>query len=121
MFTEDSKTLEGDKTLEADKEEIDHVLRIQPLESDGEEFVDIQSIAPLKGDEGEVKEGKGLKILTATKVLTRLRVLLAQIKVGNNSYKLRNEIRKILIFSITDYFYQHNKITKKMYNKLIKP
>ena len=37
-------------------------------------------------------EGKGLKILTPSKLLTRLSVLLAQIKAGKNSYKLNNEI-----------------------------
>ena len=35
----------------------------------------------------EVKEEKGLKILTPNKLLTRLQTLLAQIKAGNNSYK----------------------------------
>ena len=34
---------------------------------------------PLEGDE-EVKEGKGLKIWTPNKLLTRLSILLAQIK-----------------------------------------
>ena len=33
---------------------------------------------PLEGD-GEVKEGKGIKILTSTKLLTRLPVFLAEI------------------------------------------
>ena len=46
---------------------------------------------PLKGDE-EVKEGKGLKILTTNKLLTKLSVLLVQIKAGNNSCKLKHEI-----------------------------
>ena len=52
-------------------------------------------MAPIEGDE-ELKEGKELKILTAYKLLTRLPVLLARIKAGNNSNKLKNEIRKIL-------------------------
>ena len=38
---------------------------------------------PLEGDE-EVKKGKGLKLLTPNKLLTRLPILLAQIKAGNN-------------------------------------
>ena len=41
---------------------------------------------PLLGDE-RVKEGKGLKILTPNKFMTRLPILKAQIKAGNNSYK----------------------------------
>ena len=67
----------------------------------------------LEGTE-EVKEGKGLKILTPDKLLTRLLILLAQIKAGKNSYKLKNEIRQILCL-----LHQHNKITKKVYNNLI--
>ena len=39
---------------------------------------------PLEKDQEEVKEGKGLKILTPNKLLTRLPILLAQIKAGNN-------------------------------------
>ena len=66
---------------------------------------------PPLGDEEEVKEGKGSKILTSNKLLTRLLVLLAQIKAGNKSNKLKNEIRQILYLR-----YQHNKITKKVYN-----
>ena len=62
---------------------------------------------PLEGDEEEVQQEKGLKILTSNKLLTRLPILLAQIKAGNNSYKLKNEIRQILYL-----LYQHNKITK---------
>ena len=38
---------------------------------------------PLEGDEEEVKERKGLKILTPEKLLTRLPVLSAYIKPGN--------------------------------------
>ena len=70
----------------------------------------------LEGDEEEVKEGKVLKSLTRNKLLTRLPILLAQIKTRNKSYKLKNEIKQILYI-----LYQHNKITKKVYSNLIKP
>ena len=40
------------------------------------QIADVSAMPPLKGDE-EVKEGKGLKILTPNKLLTRLPVLLA--------------------------------------------
>ena len=50
---------------------------------------------PLQGDE-EVQERKRLKFLTPNKALTRLPILLAQIKTGNNSYKLKNEIKQII-------------------------
>ena len=69
---------------------------------------------PLEGDEEEVKEKKELKTLTPKKLLTKLLILLTQIKTGSNSYKLKNEIRQILYL-----LYQHNKITKKVYNNLM--
>ena len=68
----------------------------------------------LEGDE-EVKEGNWFKILTSNKLLTRLSISLAKIKAGNNLYKLKNVIRQIL-----NLLYQHNKITKKAGNNLIK-
>ena len=50
---------------------------------------------PAPESDKEVKEGKRLKILTLNKLLTRLPILLPQIKAGNNSYKLKNKIREI--------------------------
>ena len=73
-------------------------------------YTHIKTIALLEGDE-EVKKEKGLKILTPDKPLTRLLVLLAQIKAGNDSYKLKNEIKKIVYL-----LYQHSKIAKKLCN-----
>ena len=55
---------------------------------------------PLEVDE-EKEEGKGFKILTPNKLLTRLPILLAQIKAGNNSYTLKNEIKQILYLYIS--------------------
>ena len=83
--------------------------------TDKEESIDVPPMPPLEGDEEDVKEGKRLKILTSKNLLTSLPILLVQIKSGNNSYKLKNEIRQILYL-----LYQHNKITKKVYNNLIK-
>ena len=68
----------------------------------------------LESDE-EVKEGKGLKILDSKQVITRLPIWSEQTKTGNNSYKLKNDIRQILYL-----LFQDNKITKKIYNNLIK-
>ena len=56
-----------------------------------------------------------LKILTPKQILQRLPIALAQVKVGNNSENLLNEIRQI-IYSL----YQSKEITKKVYNNLIK-
>ena len=43
----------------------------------------------------ESQEGEGLKILTPNQMLKRLPVALAQVKAGNNSESLLNEIRQI--------------------------
>ena len=52
--------------------------------------------------------GKQLKILTPKQMLQRLPIVLAQVKAGNNSQNLLNEIRQ------TAYsLYQSKKITKK--------
>ena len=67
-------------------------------DDDSDEFIDM---LPLESDEEKVKEGKGLKVLTSNKLLTRLSILLAQVKAGNNSHKSKNEIRQILYFFIS--------------------
>ena len=46
----------------------------------------------------EKQHGLGLKILTPNQMLSRLPITLAQLKAGNNSEKLKNEIRKLSYF-----------------------
>ena len=41
------------------------------------------------------QEGEGLKILTPNQMLKRLPIAFAQVKAGNNSESLLNEIRQI--------------------------
>ena len=41
-------------------------------------------------------QGLGLKILTPNQMLSRLTISLAQLKAGNNSEKLKNQIRQLL-------------------------
>ena len=43
------------------------------------------------------QKGQGLKILTPDPVLSRLPITLAQLKAGNNSEKLKNKIRELLL------------------------
>ena len=74
----------------------------------------------------EDQEGKGanemsrvnaserLKILTPNQMLKRLPIALAQVKAGNNSESLLNEIRQI-VYSL----YRSKEITKKVYNNII--
>ena len=42
------------------------------------------------------QQGQGLKILTPKQMITKLPILLAQLKAGKDSEKLKNEIRKIV-------------------------
>ena len=56
-----------------------------------------------------------LKILTPKQMLQRLPVALAQVKAGNNSKSLLNEIRQIV-----SSLYLSKQITKKVYNNIIK-
>ena len=56
----------------------------------------------------DLKQGTGLKILTLNQMIKRLPIALAQIKAGNNSESLLNEIRQIA-YSL----YRSKEITKK--------
>ena len=60
------------------------------------------------------QQRKGLKILTPNQMLSRLPIVLAQLKAGNNSEKFKNEIRQLL-YSL----YRSKNITKQMYQNLI--
>ena len=62
----------------------------------------------------ESQEGEGLKIFTPNQMLKRLPIALAQVKAGNNSESLLNEIRQI-VYSL----YRSKEITKKVYNNII--
>ena len=44
----------------------------------------------------QVQQGQGLKILSPNQMLSRLPISLAQEEAGNNSEKLKNEIRQLL-------------------------
>ena len=55
-----------------------------------------------------------LKILTPNQMLSRLPITLAQLKAGNNSEKLKNEIRQLL-YSL----YRSKKLTKQLYKSLV--
>ena len=61
------------------------------------------------------QKGKGIKILTPSQILSRLPISLAQLHAGNNSEKLKNEIRQLL-YSL----YRSKNMTKQVYNNLIK-
>ena len=58
--------------------------------------------------------GLGLKILTPNQMLSRLPISLPQLKAGNNSEKLKNEIRQLL-YSL----YRSKKFTKQLHKSLV--
>ena len=67
-------------------------------------------------DFNKIKQQKeqGTKILTPNQMLSRLSIALAQLEAGNNSNKLKNEIRQLL-YSL----YRSKNMTKQVYNNLI--
>ena len=65
-------------------------------------------------EDEESQEGKGFKILTTNQMLKRLPIALAQVKAGNNSESLLNEIRQI-VYSLC----RSKEIAKKVYNNII--
>ena len=56
----------------------------------------------------------GLKLLTRNQMLSRLPISLAQLKAGDNSEKLKNEIRQLL-YSL----YRSKTLMKQLYKSLI--
>ena len=60
------------------------------------------------------QSGQVLKILSLKQMLSRLPISLVQLKAGNNSEKLKNEIRQLL-YSL----YRSKKLTKQLYKSLI--
>ena len=89
-------------------------------EKDGEtdEQPDTTDMSELESEESSKQkrnqQGQGLKILTPSQMLTRLPISLTQLKAGNNSEKLKNEIRQLL-YSL----YRSKKLTKQIYKSLI--
>ena len=58
------------------------------------------------------QQGQGLKILTPKQMIIRLLILLAQLKAGNNSEKLKNELTQI-VYSL----YRSKNLSITNYNK----
>ena len=78
---------------------------------ENEKIIDIaERILELNNEKNRFR----LKILTPSQMLSRLPITLAQLKAGNNSEKLKNEIRQLLYF-----LYRSKKLTKQIYKSLI--
>ena len=77
-------------------------------------YTEMLSDSNYRAKQNETKETE-LKILTPKQMLQRLLIAFAQVKAGNNSENLLNEIRQI-IYSM----YQSKEITKNVYKNLKK-
>ena len=75
-------------------------LRRQKTDDQADEQPDTTGVPELESEESAKErrktKGQGLKILTPQQMLSRLPISLAQLKAGNNSEKLKNEIRQLL-------------------------
>ena len=86
----------------------DKVSRIE----ENEKIIDIfERILELNS---EKQSEYGLKTLTPNQMLSTLLIILAKLKAGNNSEKLKNEIRQLL-YSL----YRSTNLTKQLYKSLI--
>ena len=65
-------------------------------------------------EQSRKQEGQGLKILTPEQMFSRLPNLLAHLQAGNNSQKLKNEIRQLL-YSL----YKSKSLSKTICNSLM--
>ena len=62
----------------------------------------------------KIQSGQGIKYLIPNQMLSKLPTSLEQLKAGNNSGKLNNEIKKLL-YSL----YRSKNFTKQLYKKLV--
>ena len=95
------------------KEEIQKMSEAEIENEDPESIVKIVEKI-LKFIKQNQKKGQGIKILTPNQILNRLPIALAQLQAGNNSNKLKNEIRQLL-YSL----YCSKNMTEQIYKSLI--
>ena len=92
-----------EKTEDKADEKTDH-----KKDDEQPDTIDMLDLESEEFDEQRRKQkGQGLKILTPDQVLSRLPISLAQLKAGNDSKKLKNEIRQLLYL-----LYRSKKLTK---------
>ena len=107
IYLYESKNDHSDEQEETDEE--------STLEN---EEIDTTNILELESEESAAQrrnqQGQGLKILTPNQMLSRLPITLAQLNAGNNSERLKNEIKQELYF-----LYRSKKLAKQIYKSLI--
>ena len=84
----------------------------------GNKNLDATDMPDLESEESAAQRrnqsGQELKILIPNQILSGLLIVLAQLQAGNNSEKLKNEIRQLLYF-----LYRSKKFTKNIYKNLV--
>ena len=82
--------------------------------SDENDEIDTTDMPDLETEESAAvrrnQQGRGLKILTPNQMLSRLPIFLAQVKAGNNSEKLKNEIMQLMYSLYRSKNLQNNSI-----------
>ena len=114
IFTGESESVEVNKegNFKFSKEKLDKEKQVSDEQLDTRDMPELESEEPAAKRRNQ--QGQGLKMLTPNQMLSRLPIALAQLKAGNNSQKLKNEIRQLL-YSL----YRSEKLTKDIYNHLI--
>ena len=102
-----------EKTLTKIKNIVRNVPKDNPLKTEENEKV-IDIVERILELNSQNQLGLGLKFLTPNQMLSRLPISLAELKAGNNSEKLKNEIRQLL-YSL----YRSKKLTKQLYKSLV--
>ena len=114
----DAETIADKPTITRNRKKIAKIMSLlrEIIRTKFDEQPDTTDMPELESEESAAERrnqpGKGLKILTPDQMLSRLPISLAQLKAGNNSEKLKNEIRQLL-YSL----YRSKKLTKQLYTK----
>ena len=77
-------------------------------------YADLAVIPLSDSDLLKDQKGSGVKVYTSSQLITRLPILIGQLKAGNNSADLINELRQFI-----SLLYRNNMISKHIYNHLI--
>ena len=96
IFTREIESVKANKEdiLKVFKEKSDREKQEFDEQSNNTNIPELESEESV--EQNKKQRGVGLKILTPDQMLSRLLITLAQLKAGNNSQKLKNEIRQLL-------------------------
>ena len=112
IFKQLEEIFMGSKADEEVDDEVDD--EIDDETDEQRDTTDMPKLGTEESAEQKNQQGKGLKTLTLEQMLSRLPISLYQLKAGNNSQKLNNEIRQILYL-----LYRSKKLSKTIYNSLM--